>query len=134
MTLTKAGIVQELYKNHENMTKEQAVEAVESFLRLSKDTLIDGSDLLFSGFGKFQVKDKAPRKGRNPQTGEDLMLEGRRVVTFNPSGISQIKLIEQNKDDRIKTRRACQTRGDILFVIDLLRFERSKDRRSCFCF
>jgi integration host factor subunit alpha len=92
MTLTKVGIVQELYKNHENMTKEQAVEAVESFLRLSKDTLIDGSDLLLSGFGKFQVKDKAPRKGRNPQTGEDLMLEGRRVVTFNPSGILRNKI------------------------------------------
>lgn len=86
MTLTKADIVQEVYKKH-NLTKAQATEAVESFLRLSKDTLIKGSDLLISGFGKFNVRDKNPRMGRNPKTGEDLMLDARKVVTFKPSGI-----------------------------------------------
>ena len=86
MTLTKAEIVQEVYKNH-NLTKAEASEAVESFLRLSKDTLINGSDLLISGFGKFNVRDKKSRRGRNPQTGEDLILDARRVVTFNPAGI-----------------------------------------------
>jgi integration host factor subunit alpha len=87
MTLTKADLVQQVYEKHENLTKAQATESVEAFLRLSKDTLINGSDLLLSGFGKFNVRDKNPRRGRNPQTGDDLMLNARRVVTFKPSGI-----------------------------------------------
>ena len=58
MTLTKADLVQKVYQHHENMTKQQAVEAVEAFLRLSKNSLISGSDLLLSGFGKFNVRDK----------------------------------------------------------------------------
>jgi len=87
MTLTKADLVQQVYKNHEGLTKVQAVESVEAILRISKDSLINGSDLLLSGFGKFNVRDKKTRRGRNPQTGDDLMLEARRVVTFKPSGI-----------------------------------------------
>ena len=68
MTLTKADLVQQVYKNHDNLTKAQAVDAVEAFLKLSKDTLISGSDLLLSGFGKFNVRDKNPRRGRNHRT------------------------------------------------------------------
>lgn len=86
MTLTKADIVQRVYKDHGTMTKQQAAQAVETFLKLSKDTLICGSDLLLSGFGKFHVRDKNPRRGRNPQTGDDLTLSARRVVTFKISG------------------------------------------------
>lgn len=87
MTLTKADLAQEVYKSHPALTKVQATEAVESFLKLSKDTLISGSDLLISGFGKFNVRNKSPRRGRNPKTGDDLTLDARRVVTFKPSGI-----------------------------------------------
>jgi len=94
MTLTKADLVQQIYNNHEGLTRPQATEAVEAFLRISKDTLIGGSDLLLSGFGKFNVREKGSRKGRNPQTGEDLILESRRVVTFNPSGILRTKINE----------------------------------------
>jgi len=94
MTITKADLVQQIYNKHEELTKDQATEAVEAFLRISKDTLIGGSDLLLSGFGKFNVKEKNSRKGRNPQTGEDLILEGRRVVTFSPSGILRTKVNE----------------------------------------
>ena len=94
MTLTKADLVQQVYKNHDNLTKAQAVDAVEAFLKLSKGTLISGSDLLLSGFGKFNVRDKNPRLGRNPQTGDDLMLDARRVVTFHPSGILRSKVNE----------------------------------------
>jgi integration host factor subunit alpha len=94
MTLTKADLVQQIYKNHEGLTKAQATEAVEAFLRISKDTLIGGSDLLLSGFGKFNVREKSSRKGRNPQTGEELLLEGRRVVTFKPSGTLRKKVNE----------------------------------------
>jgi integration host factor subunit alpha len=54
---------------------------------LSKNSLISGSDLLLSGFGKFNVRDKNSRRGRNPQTGDELTLDSRRVVTFKPSGI-----------------------------------------------
>ena len=90
MTLTKVTkeeLIQQVYKQHEGLTKIQATDSVEAFLRISKNSLINGSDLLLSGFGKFNVKDKKSRRGRNPQTGETLMLDPRRVVTFNPSGI-----------------------------------------------
>ena len=95
ITLTKADLVQQVYnKNHDNLTKAQSVDAVEAFLKLSKDTLISGTDLLLSGFGKFNVRDKNPRRGRNPQTGEGLDLDARRVVTFHPSGILRSKINE----------------------------------------
>ena len=87
MTLTKADLAQQVYKKHHFLTQKEAAEAVETILRISKDSLISGSDLLLSGFGKFNVRDKSPRRGRNPQTGEELTLEARRVVTFRPSGI-----------------------------------------------
>jgi integration host factor subunit alpha len=94
MTITKADLVQQIYNNHEELTKIQATEAVEAFLRISKDSLIGGSDLLLSGFGKFNVREKRARRGRNPQTGKDLILESRRVVTFTPSGILRTKVNE----------------------------------------
>ena len=91
MTLTKSDLIRQVYDEHEGLTKIQATDAVEAFLRISKNCLISGSDLLLSGFGKFNVKDKKARKGRNPQTGAELILDARRVVTFNPSGILREK-------------------------------------------
>ena len=82
MTLTKADLVQQVYKRHENLTKAQATESVEAFLRISKDSLISGSDLLLSGFGKFNVKDKNSRRGRNPQTGKTIKIAAKKVVKF----------------------------------------------------
>ncbi len=92
MTLTKADLIQQVYQKNPNLTKAQATESVETFLNISKQTLTDGSDLLLSGFGKFHVKQKKARRGRNPQTGEELTLEARRVVTFKPSGILRDKI------------------------------------------
>ena len=92
MTLTKAELIQQVHKQHEGLTKIQAADSVEAFLRISKNSLINGSDLLLSGFGKFNVKNKKSRKGRNPQTGEELILDARRVVTFNSSGILRDKV------------------------------------------
>jgi integration host factor subunit alpha len=92
MTLTKAELIQQVYDQNEGLTKIQATDSVEAFLRISKNCLIGSSDLLLSGFGKFNVRDKKARKGRNPQTGEDLILDARRVVTFNPSGILRDKV------------------------------------------
>lgn len=92
MTLTKADLAQALYKEHDELTKVEASSAVEAFLKLSKNALISGEDLLLSGFGKFSVKDKKKRTGRNPQTGETLILSSRRVVTFKPSGLLREKI------------------------------------------
>ena len=92
MTLTKAGLARQLCKQQNFLTQKEAGEAVETILRISKDSLISGSDLLLSGFGKFNIRDKRPRRGRNPQTGEELTLEARRVITFKPSGILRNKI------------------------------------------
>jgi len=59
---------------------------VEEMLEIIKSTLASGDDIMISGFGKFQVNEKAPRKGRNPATGADMMLDGRKTVTFKCSG------------------------------------------------
>ena len=86
MTVTKADLIRQIYQTHPDLTKIRSTLAVELFLNLAKDSLIAGNNLLLSGFGKFKVKDKRLRRGRNPQTGEELMLTARRVVTFKPSG------------------------------------------------
>ena len=92
MTLTKADLVQQVYKNHPHLTKSQSTDSVETFLNLSKTSLITGEDLLLSGFGKFNIKDKKARRGRNPQTGNELTLDARRVVTLKPSGILRSRI------------------------------------------
>jgi len=92
MTLTKADLVQKVYKSHDNLTKAQATHAVETLLNTMKKCLANGEELLISGFGKFNVKDKNARRGRNPQTGEELILEPRRVITFKPSGILRTRI------------------------------------------
>lgn len=85
MTLTKADLIEKVYQSN-SLSKAQARETVETFLEIVKKSLTDGEDLLLSGFGKFLVKDKKARRGRNPQTGEELILEARKVVTFKISG------------------------------------------------
>jgi integration host factor subunit alpha len=81
MTLTKAHIVETLAKQN-GYTKKQSLQMVEILLELIKKSLESGEDVLLSGFGKFIVKEKQQRRGRNPSTGEDMILEPRRVVTF----------------------------------------------------
>ena len=95
MTLTKAGLIDHVYASNPKMTKAKAREAVETILYLLKGSLENGEDVLLSGFGKFNVKAKSARKGRNPQTGEAVMLEARKVVTFKPSGILRKKVNEE---------------------------------------
>ena len=84
MALTKSEIVTSVHDL--GFTKKKSVEVIENLLEIIKRTLESSEDVLISGFGKFCVKDKARRRGRNPATGEDLMLRGRRVVTFKCSG------------------------------------------------
>ena len=86
MTYTKANLIDQVHANHPKLTKAEARAAVESILKILKDTLQNGDDVLISGFGKFSVNEKAARQGRNPQTGEKLMLDARSAVTFKPSG------------------------------------------------
>lgn len=86
MALTKADLIQKVYLQH-GLSRSQSTEAVEAFLNIAKRSLQEGDDLLLSGFGKFNVKEKRSRRGRNPQTGEELTLAPRKVVTFKPSGI-----------------------------------------------
>ena len=85
MTLTKFQITDAIAEQN-GFTKKQSTETVETILELIKSTLASGDDVLISGFGKFCVKVKRERKGRNPATGEDMMLAPRRVVTFRCSG------------------------------------------------
>ncbi len=85
MALTKADIVAHL-TNPLGFTKKQATDTTETLLELIKSTLASGEDVLVSSFGKFCVKEKAERRGRNPATGGDMMLAPRRVVTFRCSG------------------------------------------------
>jgi integration host factor subunit alpha len=85
MSLTKDDIVKALTKEN-GYPLNQSVEMIETLLELIKFTLASGEDLLISGFGKFCVNEKRQRKGRNPATGEDMMLAARRVVTFKCSG------------------------------------------------
>ena len=86
MAVTKADLIDQVHANNPNMTKLQAREAVETILSIIKNNLENGHGVLLSGFGKFNVKSKSARKGRNPQTGESLTLGARKVVTFKPSG------------------------------------------------
>jgi integration host factor subunit alpha len=92
MTLTKADLINQVFTSIPSYTKAQARESVETLLAIMKSCLINGEDLLLSGFGKFSVREKAARRGRNPQTGEDLILDARRVVTFNTSGLLKDKI------------------------------------------
>jgi len=85
MTLTKNDIV-ELIQDQFGFPKNQSKEVTETLLEIMKSAMESGEDVLVSGFGKFCVKDKAVRRGRNPATGIDLMLPARRVVTFKCSG------------------------------------------------
>ena len=85
MTLTKIQIVESI-QNQTGFPKNKSSEIVETLLEIIKRTLASGDDVLISGFGKFCVKEKNERKGRNPATGADLMLKPRKIVTFKCSG------------------------------------------------
>ena len=91
MTLTKAQIVESV-QNHLGFTKNRSTDLVETLLEIIKNTLENGEDVLISGFGKFCVKDKKERRGRNPANGQDLILSPRKVVTFKCSGVLREKI------------------------------------------
>jgi integration host factor subunit alpha len=86
LALTKENIIEAVFENAD-LPKSRSREVVETALELIKSTLSEGDDILISGFGKFMVKDKRARRGRNPQTNQDLELRARKVVVFKTSGV-----------------------------------------------
>ncbi len=86
MALTKAHIIESIH-NQLGLPKKNCAEIFETLLDIMKNSLADGDEVLISGFGKFCVKDKKERRGRNPATGSDMMLDQRRVVTFRCSSV-----------------------------------------------
>ncbi len=83
-SMTKTDIVERV-ANENGFTRVESLELVESVLAIIKDTLADGEALKVSGFGTFMVKEKNDRRGRNPQTGEEITIDARRVLSFKPS-------------------------------------------------
>jgi integration host factor subunit alpha len=86
MALTKADIAKKIADDCGFM-KGEAAEIVEKILDIIKNSLIQGEDVMISGFGKWTVKSKKPRRGRNPQTGAKLILDGRNAVTWKYSPV-----------------------------------------------
>lgn len=91
MALTKTQIVDSL-QDRIGFSRKKSTELVESLIEIIKNSIEVGDDVLISGFGKFCVKEKGVRKGRNPATGEDMMLSKRRVVTFKCSSVLRDKV------------------------------------------
>ena len=85
MTLTKAMQIESI-SDQIGFSKNRSSEIVEILLEIIKNSLESGDDVLISGFGKFCIKEKKERKGRNPATGEDMILEPRKTVTFRCAG------------------------------------------------
>jgi len=93
-TLTKAKLAQLLY-NRVGVTKKEAGDLVDEVFGLMRDSLIVGEKVKISGFGNFVVRDKAARKGRNPQTSEEIIIARRRVLTFRPSQVLRTSLNDE---------------------------------------
>ena len=93
MALTKDKMVSRL-QTQLGLTKQESRQAVERLFEVMKDTLANGEDLLISGYGKFSVRQKNARRGRNPQTKEALMLQARKVLVFKASGVLRKRLHE----------------------------------------
>ncbi len=84
--MTKADLVEIIYEKV-GLSKKEAKDIVEEIFKIFKDTLNGGEKIKISGFGNFTVKEKKPRRGRNPQTGDDIEISARKVLTFKASQI-----------------------------------------------
>jgi integration host factor subunit alpha len=84
--MTKADIVERIYEKV-GFSKKESAELVEQVFDIIKKTLEDGDKIKIAGFGNFVVKEKADRRGRNPQTGEEIVITARKILTFKPSQV-----------------------------------------------
>ncbi len=94
MTMTKADMVKIICEKMGWALKE-STEIVEQVFDIMKETLEGGEKIKISGFGNFVVRQKRPRKGRNPKTGEEVVISGRTVVTFKPSNVLRKSLNQE---------------------------------------
>ena len=92
--MTKAGIVAVIYEKV-GISQRESSDVVESVFEVLKDVLENGEEVKISGFGTFRVKEKSPRKGRNPQTGEGITITARRVLSFKPSQVLKKSMNEE---------------------------------------
>ena len=84
--MTKADIIEKIYEKI-GVSKKESAELVELVFEIMKNTLETGDKIKIAGFGNFVVKDKADRRGRNPQTGEEIVITARKILTFKPSQV-----------------------------------------------
>ena len=91
MAITKEKLTI-LLQDRLGISRQESRQVVERFFKIMKDTLTQGEDLLVSGFGKFSVRQKKARRGRNPQTKEKLTINARKVVVFKASGVLRQRL------------------------------------------
>lgn len=84
--MTKVDIVERIHQKI-GFSKKESSEILETFFELLKTTLESGEKIKIAGFGNFDVKQKANRRGRNPQTGETITINARRILTFKPSQV-----------------------------------------------
>ncbi len=85
--MTKAEIIENVYERVGGFSKKEAAQIVEAVFDIIKVTLEQGEKIKLSGFGNFVVRDKKSRIGRNPQTGDEITISARRVLTFKPSQV-----------------------------------------------
>ena len=86
MSLTKIEIIESIYEEF-GIPKKDCIRIVESFFEIIKDEMGKGEAVMISGFGKWTVRAKKERAGRNPQTGKQMMIDARTIVTFKPSNV-----------------------------------------------
>lgn len=86
MTITKNDLIAQIY-GQMGLQRKECSAIVESLFEIIKDELAKGNDVMITGLGKWSVRAKKERRGRNPQTGEDITIEARKVVTFKPSNV-----------------------------------------------
>lgn len=91
-TLTKADFVEAVYTKIGGLSRRDAAEIVDLLFESMKETLAAGDSVKISGFGNFVVREKKPRVGRNPQTGQDIEISARRVLSFKPSQVLKDQL------------------------------------------
>lgn len=92
--MTKADIVERVCDRVGGFSKKEAADIVDEVFDAMKAVLEHGDKIKISGFGNFVVRHKKPRPGRNPQTGQEIMIEARRVLTFKPSNVLKAALNE----------------------------------------
>ncbi|MBI1922385.1 MAG: integration host factor subunit alpha [Geobacter sp.] len=89
--MTKADIVEKIYEKI-GFSKKESAELVDKVFDIIKETLEDGEKIKIAGFGNFVVKEKSDRRGRNPQTGEEITITARKILTFKPSQVLKTTL------------------------------------------